>query len=135
VVANPPALPGWGIAYYLGYLLSFMPVIGVGKLVVAKSFLSYIYALTPTILYAMYNPLYASSSPPTNSLSINLSFGGNIFWLAGALIWLGMTFSQRYERHIPRVYEWFYYLVGIQLFYIGIACSLSVLELSLNAHL
>lgn len=136
VVANPPALPGWGVAYYVGYALSFMPVIGVGKLVVAKSFMSYIYARSDTILYSAYNPLYPSSTPPSSgSISTNFSFGGNIYWLSGILIWLATTFSQRYDRKSPKAYDFFYYFVGIQLFYIGIACSLSCYVLAQYASL
>ena len=97
VVANPSALPGWGIAYYLGFALSFIPVIGLGgKLAIAKGFRSYIFAQTTTFLYSIPNPLYSSSTPPTSSLSTNFSFNGKIYWLSGVLIWLAMTFSQRY---------------------------------------
>ena len=136
VVANPPALPGWGIIYYVSYGLSFIPVVGVGKLVVAKSFMSFIFSKTSTILYGMYNPLYPYSSAPTASLpNLNTSISGNIFWLSGLIIWLGMTFSQRYDRKSPRVYDFFYYLLGIYLFYLGIACSLSLYNLTLYAHL
>jgi hypothetical protein len=97
VVSNPPALPGWGIIYYVSYGLSFIPVVGVGKVIIARSFMSYIFANTSTLLYGSYNPLYPTSSPPTAALpSVNTSLGGNIFWLAGLIIWVGMTFSQRY---------------------------------------
>jgi hypothetical protein len=136
VVANPPALPGWGVAYYVGYALSYMPVCGVGgKLVVSKSFMSYIYALTNTNLYGLSNPLYPSSTPPTTSLTTNFTFSGYIYWLAGVLIWVAMTFSQRYNKHMPSLYDLCHYLVGLQLFYIGLACGLSTLNLTLYAHI
>jgi maltoporin len=110
-------------------------VVGIGKLVVAKSFMSYIFALTPTLLYGSYNPLYPSTSPPTSSLpNTNSSIAGNIYWLAGAIIWVGMTFSQRYDRKMPQLYDFFYYLVGIHLFYIGIASSLSLYNLTYYGH-
>jgi len=135
VVANPPALPGWGIIYYVSYGLSFIPVIGVGKVVIAKSFMSYIFAYTSTLLYGTYNPLYPSSSPPSTALpNLNVTMGGNIFWLSGLIIWLGMTLSQRYDRKSPRFYDFFYYLLGIYLFYIGIACSLSLATLTASGH-
>jgi len=136
VVANPPALPGWGVAYYLGYALSYMPVCGVGgMLVVSKSFMSYIYALTATNLYGIANPLYPSSSAPTSTLSTNFTFNGNIYWLAGVLIWIAMTFSQSYNKHSPSFYDICYYLVGLQIFFIGLACSLSTMTLTTSAHI
>jgi hypothetical protein len=136
VVSNPPCLPGWGILYYVGYGLSFLPVIGVGKLVVAKSFYSYIFAKTATVLYGIANPLYPSGSTLTaTTLTMNTSFSGSIFWLAGVIIWLAFTFTQRYDRKKPGLYDFFYYLFGIHLFYMGIACSLSVYTLSTSASL
>jgi hypothetical protein len=136
VVSNPPCLPGWGILYYVGYGLSFLPVVGVGKLVVAKSFFSYIFAKTSTVLYGLANPLYPSGSTLTaTTLTMNTSFNGNIFWLAGAIIWLAFTFTQRYDRKKPGLYDLFYYLFGIHLFYLGIACSLSVYTLATTASL
>ena len=136
VVANPPSLPGWGIAYYVGYALSYMPVIGIaGKLVIAKSFMSYIYSLTPTSLYANANPLYPWTTPPTSTVSTNFSFQGNIFWLGGLLIWIAVTFSQRYSKHMPTFYDLFYYLFGLHLFYVGLACGHSTMYLSTNAHI
>ena len=136
VVANPSALPGWGIAYYLGYALSFMPVIGLGgKLAISKSFRSYIFAKTTTALYSVSNPLYPSKTPPTSSLTTNFSFDGNIYWLSGLLIWLAMTLTQRYERKYPKIYDFFYYVLGVQLFYIGIASALSIGTLSSSAYI
>lgn len=135
VVSNPPALPCWVICYYLGYALSFLPLIGLGKVVVAKSFSTYIYALTPPILYSSSNPLYSSKDPPTGALATNWGFDGRMFWLAGILIWLAMTFSQRYDRKFPRLYDFFYYLVGIYLFYTGLASSISLSCLSTYGHL
>ena len=98
--------------------------------------MSYIFALTSTLLYGSYNPLYPYTVAPTASLpNLNISMGGNIYWLSGLIIWLGMTFSQRYQRKNPRLYDLFYYLFGIYLFYIGIASSLSVAELTSCCHL
>jgi hypothetical protein len=131
VVANPPALPGWIICYYVSYALSFLPVIGVGNVVVAKSFSSYLFALSTTILYGSANPLYPSSTvltTPTASstLGTNGSMSGNIFWLAAAIIWVCWTFTQKYHRMKPSLYDLFYYLFGIHLFYLGITSSLSL---------
>lgn len=130
VVANPPALPGWIICYYVSYALSFLPVLGVGNVVVAKSFASFLFALASTVLYGASNPLYPSTTAPSaaasNALGTNMSMNGNIYWLAAAIIWAGMTFSQRYHRLKPNLYDLFYYLFGIHLFYLGITCSLSL---------
>lgn len=126
VVSNPPALPGWVICYYVSYALSYLPIIGVGKVVVAKSFSSYLFAKASTIMYGSYNPLYPSTTAPTSTLSTNIAMGGNIYWLAAAIIWVGITFSQRYNKHKPSLYDLFYYLFGIHLFYLGITCSLSL---------
>lgn len=113
-----------------------MPVCGVaGKLVVAKSFISYIYARTATSLYGTANPLYPSTTAPTSTLGTNFTFSGSIYWLAGVLIWIAFTFSQRYNKHMPSFYDLCYYLVGLQLFYIGLACALSTMNLTLFAHI
>lgn len=125
-MSNPPALPGWIICYYISYALSFLPIIGVGKVVVAKSFSSYMFAKATTIMYGSSNPLYPSTTVPTSSLSTNISMSGNIYWLAALIIWIAITFSQRYNRHKPTLYDLFYYLFGIHLFYLGISCALSL---------
>ena len=130
VVANPPCLPGWIICYYFGYAFSYLPVIGVGSVVTAKSFLSYIWARTQTLLYGISNPDYypytETSRAPTGGLTTNPTMNGNIIWIAALLIWLGTTFSQTYSCRSPHLYDLFYYLFGIQLFYIGITCGLSL---------
>ncbi len=126
VVSNPPALPGWIISYYVSYALSYLPIIGIGKIVVAKSFSSYMFALASTVLYGSANPLYPSTTAPTASLSTNITMSGNIFWLGAAIIWIAITFTQKYDMHKPTGYDVFYYLFGIHLFYLGIACSLSM---------
>lgn len=135
VVSNPPALPFWGVVYYFAYALSFIPIIGVGKLVISKSFMTYIYARTPPALYSSYNPLYPSSTPPTVSVTTNWEFGGSIYWLAGLLIWIAMTFSQRYCKRWPSVYDFFYYVLGIYLFFLGMGCALSTQEIMSKGYL
>ena len=126
MVSNPPALPGWGILYFVSYAISFLPIIGVGKVVISKSLSSYIFALTPTLLYGSSNPLYPYKNAPTSALTTNLLFDGNIYWLAGLIIWVGLTFSQRYNKTKPQLYDFIYYLLGIYLFYLGISSSLSL---------
>lgn len=131
VVSNPPALPAWLMSYYISYALSYLPVVGIGRLVVAKSFSSYIFALANTVLYGSANPLYPSTTAPTSTttLGVNLTLSGHIFWLGAAIIWVGLTFTQRYPMSAPKLYDLFYYLFGIHLFYLGIASSLSVMIL------
>lgn len=129
VVSNPAALPGWGICYYVSYGLSYLPIIGVGSITISKSFSSYLFARTSTLLYPTANPLYPYSSAPTAVLGPNISFNGSIFWLAGLIIWIALTFSQRYPKSRPTIYDLFYYLFGIHLFYLGISCSLSLYPL------
>ena len=46
-----------------------------------------------------------------------------------------MTFSQRYNRTKPSLYECVYYLAGLQMFFIGLASALSAYILMLYAHL
>ena len=135
VVSNPPALAGWGLCYFASYGTSFLPVIGVGRVVISKSFSSYMFALTPTLLYGNANPLYPSKSAPTDALSLNASFNGNIFWLGALIIWIALTFSQRYNKIMPKLYDLFYYLLGIYLFYLGISSSLSLSLLYANSTL
>ena len=138
VVVNPPALPGWVIAYYGAWGMSYMPVVGLaGQIVISKSFSSYIFAKAATVLYGSSNPLYRFSTSPTTTLSTNFTFDANIYWLAGLLIWIIMTFSQRYDRKVPSLYECLYYLIGIYLFYIGIASALTTFQManSTNAHI
>jgi hypothetical protein len=135
VVSNPPALPAWIITYYVSYALSYLPIIGIGKVVVAKSFSSYLFALAATVLYGSANPLYPSTTAPTVSLSANMSMNGNIFWLGAAIIWLGITFTQRFAMNKPTGYDVFYYLFGIHLFYLGIASSLSIPVLQIYSTL
>jgi hypothetical protein len=134
VVCNPPALPGWLICYYASYLLNYLPVIGVGKYVVGKSYFSLVFSGTSTILYPLANPLYPSTTF-TASTSLNSSFSGNIYWLAAGIIWIGITFSQRYEKRKPNWMDLFYNLFGIHLFYLGIACGLQSYNLAVNASL
>ena len=135
VVSNPPALPAWIMCYYISYALSYLPVIGIGKLVVAKSFSSYLFSYGNTILYGTPNPLYPYNTPPTTSVGPNTSLNGNIYWLGAAIIWVGITFTQRFGMWKPSLYDLFYYLFGIRLFYMGIASSLSLFPLYTHSTL
>lgn len=55
VVNNPAALPGWGLIYYASFLLNYVPVIGIGKIVVSNSYFTMQYSKATTILYGIYN--------------------------------------------------------------------------------
>lgn len=127
VICLPPCLPGWGLVYYLSYLLNYLPVVAVGKLVVSVGYWSPLFSQVTPYIYIYPNPLYPYTTANVYTLanmSMNLLFGGSLYWLTGIIIWVAMTFSQKYERRKPNWMELFYYLVGIQLFYWGITCSL-----------
>ncbi len=60
--------------YYISYMLNFIPVIGVGNLVIARGFFSNLLVKTSTVLYGVANPLYPSTSFSDNE--INTDFKG-----------------------------------------------------------
>lgn len=51
VVNNPPCLPVWIIPYYLSYAFNFLPIIGVGPIIVSKSFFSQCFSQTCLLLF------------------------------------------------------------------------------------
>ena len=54
--------------------------------------------------------------------------------IAAAIIWVGTTFSQRYSKKMPEiVYSIVYNLVGIYLFYLGLAAGISAPSLTKNS--
>lgn len=135
VVCNPPALPGWGIVYYLSYFFNYLPVIGVGKIVVSRGYYSQMFSKAATILYGASNPLYPSTGYTSNSSALNSSLSGNIFWMAALIIWIATTFTQQYQRRKPSLYDFFYNLYGIYLFYLGITCALQIPVMVSYGHL
>ena len=130
IVNNPPCLPGWGIMYYVSYLLNFLPVIGFGPLVLSKSFLSQQFSQACLLLSYYSNNSYPySTQTPSPSASFNLTFIGFIFWPAALIIWAVSTFTQKYPRRRPTIFDLFYYLGGIYMFYLGISGGLQLLTL------
>jgi hypothetical protein len=51
IVNNPSCLPGWAIVYYLSYAFSFLPIIGLGPLVVSQFFKSNVFCSSCLLLY------------------------------------------------------------------------------------
>lgn len=129
IVNNPPCLPGWGLLYYVSYALNFLPVIGLGKLVISKSFLSQ--QFSQSCLLLSYFPsggnIYDTTTPDISSL--NISFKGYIFWGAALVIWVISTATQKYPRRKPNFFDLFYNLAGIYMFYLGISAGLQLLTL------
>lgn len=54
---------------------------------------------------------------------------GYIFWPAALIIWFISTFTQKYTRRMPTLFDFFYSLAGIYMFYIGISAGLELLVL------
>ena len=130
VVNNPPCLPGWGIMYYISYLLNFLPVIGIGKLVISKSFLSQQFSQSCLLVsYYSNNSEPYSTQTPSPSSGFNLTFIGFMFWPAALIIWAISTFTQKYPRRKPTLFDLFYNLGGIYMFYLGISGGLQLIPL------
>lgn len=135
VVNNPPCLPGWGIVYYLSYIFNFLPVIGMGPLVLSKSFHSQQFSQSCLLLYYYpntqypYNTLTPSPRGSDGSYSYNYQLTGFIFWPAALIIWAISTFTQQYPRRKPTLFDFFYNLLGIYMFYLGISGGLQLLTL------
>lgn len=65
---------------------------------------------------------------------MNTGLKGDIFKIAAAVVWIGSTFTQRYSKKMPEiVYSIVYNMVGIYLFYLGLAAGISVPSLTKNS--
>ena len=128
VLNNPPSLPGWGLIYYVSFLLNFVPIIGLGKMIVSYNYQTMQYSKTTTMLYGAYNQNYLFTTYADTE--INFSFVGNIMWIGGVVIWIGMTASQKYSRRKPEWKDFFHNMVGIFLFYLGITAALNLVSLA-----
>jgi hypothetical protein len=65
---------------------------------------------------------------------MNMSFKGDIFKIAAAIVWIGSTFTQRYSKKMPEiVYSIVYNMLGIYLFYLGLAAGISTPSLTKNS--
>lgn len=129
VVNNPPCLPGWALLYYTSYLLNFLPVLGLGPLVLSKAFKSQ--QFSQSCLLINYYPIseypYSTTTPAITSY--NFQFTGFVFFGAAAGIWFVSTFTQKYPRRKPTLFDFFYNLIGIYMFYLGVSAGLQLLTL------
>lgn len=128
IVNNPTCLPGWAIVYYLSYIFNFIPVIGLGPLVISYNYKSQQFANSCLLLYYYPNTQYPYSTtvPYTGN---NYTLQGWVFWPAALIIWAISTATQKYPRRKPTPFDLFYYLAGIYLFYLGISSGLQILIL------
>lgn len=99
-VINPCPLPGWIMIYLVSLCINFIPFVGLGKLVVSKSFYSQILQITlPILRYAPsnYYPIYNTTSLPqfNNKLISNTQISG-VF-----IIWIILSITQKY--HMSKV--------------------------------
>ena len=72
---------------------------GLGKLVVSRGYSSRQFSKTNTILYGTPNTNYLHTTYADTT--INYLLVGNIIYLAGAIIWVGLTITQKYPRRKP----------------------------------
>ena len=132
VVNNPPCLPAWPLLYYLSYVLNTVPILGLGRIVISKSFFSQIISLAQPILYPLQSSLYTyDTNTPADDITtanFNLQLQGQIYWVSAIVIWFVSTISQKYLRNKPNGYNFFYYLIGIYFFYIGLCSALDIAE-------
>lgn len=125
VTNNPPCLWIWIAPYYLSYAFNFLPVIEIGNIIVSKSFYSQEFSQACMIL-----SYYPTSEYPYNTdtpaNSYNTKLRGYIFWVGALVIWVVSTASQKYPRRKPTPFDFFFNLMGIYLFYIGISSGLEL---------
>lgn len=73
---------------------------------------------------------YPTSEYPYNTetpaLSYNPKMRGYIFWVGALVIWAVSTATQKYPRRKPTAFDFFFNLMGIYLFYIGISSALEM---------
>lgn len=116
------SMTGWIFAYYLSYVLNFLPICGIMNIIVSTYYTAYINYLKPTFLTT--NPFINTFSSPMTG--INLFFQGNVPWFVPIIIWIAGTFTQKY--HLFK-FNWkmlIYNLLGIFLFYEGLVSALSI---------
>lgn len=130
IVNNPPCLPGWGIIYYASYLLNFLPIIGFGRLVLSNSFASQQFSQSCLLLsYYPSNQYPYNTVTPAMADGMNLSFAGFVFWPGALIIWFISLVTQTYPRKRITLFEFFYNMCGIYMFYLGISGGLQLLTL------
>lgn len=81
----------------------FLPFCGVGNVITSVGYYSFLLVNTNPILYIIPNSMHPNApySLTTLELALNTGFTGQIFWLAAPIIWLGLTFSQKYSKKKP----------------------------------
>jgi hypothetical protein len=121
--------------YFISYILNFVPLIGIGPLIISSSYISQQFSTACLLLSDSAIDKGKISKTPSNlysqgqSLNIN-PLVGCISWGASVIIWGISTFSQKYPRRKPTVFDFFYNLAGIYMFYIGISSGLELPVLS-----
>jgi hypothetical protein len=137
VTKIPPLMPGWILPYYFSYALMFLPFAGIGNVIISTGYYSFIVPNTGTLLYGLPSSLYPSDPINTadfTDFKMNMNLQGNVFKIAAAVIWLGTTFTQRYSKKMPEIfYSIVYNMLGIYLFYLGLAAGLSTPTLTRNS--
>ena len=132
IVNNPACLPGWPLYYYLSYYFNSSFVIGLGRLVISKSFFTQNLAMVVPILYPIQSSLYThNTSTPADDITaanFNSSLQGQIYWVSAIVIWAASTLSQKYSRAKPTGYMFFYYMIGVYFFYVGLLAALNIAE-------
>lgn len=121
----------WIIAYFINYLFSFNPLLGLNKTIISVNYRNYMTTNTNTILYGWNFPNYPSGTAYNDaatqgSNNINISLLGTILYIAPLVIWVGDAFSQRYVlKRIDWKY-WIYCLFGTGLFFLGLSSALCI---------
>jgi|JI6StandDraft_1071083.scaffolds.fasta_scaffold16436_7 hypothetical protein len=121
---------GWILAYFVNYLFSFNPLIGLNKTIISVNYANYQTTNTDTVLYNLYNTSYPYSSAYNDSTAgsggLNLSFSGSVVFFVAPIIWVGETFTSRYR--LVKI-DWkfpVYCLFGVMLFFVGLSSALNI---------
>jgi len=124
------ATVGWVLAYYLNYLFSFNPLIGLNKTIISVNYTNYQTTNTGTVLYGLYSSNYPNSSAYNNTSSgyygLNLTFSGIVIFFVALIIWAGETFTCRYR--LVKI-DWkfpIYCLFGVLRFVVGLSSALNI---------
>lgn len=126
----------WVLAYYVNYLFSFNPLIGINKTIISVNYSNYQTTNTNTVLYGLYSTSYpysgAYSDSATGTGGLNMSFTGTVVYFVAGIIWVGETFTTRYR--LQKI-DWkfpFFCLFGVMLFFVGLSSALNISTLSAN---
>jgi hypothetical protein len=127
---NNIAIVCWIVGYYINYMFSFNPLIGINKTIISYNFINYQTTNTYTTLYGPYSTNYPTSSAYNNTNNgtngLNLTFNGAVIFFTALIIWAGETFTNRYK--LVRI-DWkfpIYCLFGVMLFFVGLSSALNI---------